>query len=95
MAAMNDLLQDLPYVAVYLDDILIYSKTKEEHAYHVRTVLDRLRKGGFFIKLSKCDFFKKEVKFLGHIVTEDGIRPDPTKLESLASWARPQTVYDL
>ena len=95
MQAMNDLLADLPFVVVYLDDILIFSKNEEEHAKHVRQVLDKLRTGGFFLKLSKCDFFKTEIKFLGHIVSAMGIRPDPTKLQALETWPRPKTVYDV
>ncbi len=95
MSAMNDLLEGLPFVVVYLDDILIFSQSAEEHAEHVRQVLEKIHKGGYFLKLSKCEFFKKEIKFLGHIVSEEGIRPDPAKLLSIKEWARPQSVYDV
>ncbi len=95
MQAMNDLLSDLPFVVVYLDDILIFSKTEDEHLEHVRQVLDRIRQGGYFLKLSKCDFFKSEIKFLGHIVSASGIRPDPAKLKALETCPRPLTVYDV
>ena len=95
MAAMNDLFQDLPYVAVYLDDILIFSKDEEEHVSHIKEVLDRLKQGGYFIKLSKCDFFKKQVKFLGHIVSDEGLRPDMDKIKGLMDREIPRTVYDV
>jgi len=71
-AAVKDCLGDLPFVPVYLDDTLIFSKNKLEHVSHVE-VLRHLH----FQKLSKCEFFKKEIQYLGHIVGIDGIKPDP------------------
>ena len=64
---------------LYLDDILIYSKSLDEHELHVRKVLDELRKHKLYAKESKCEFFKHEVKFFGFIVGADGVKVDPAK----------------
>ena len=71
-AAMNDMLRPLlgKFVVVYIDDILIYSRNADEHASHVRQVLELLRANQYHIKLPKCKFEQKEVKFLGHIINE-------------------------
>jgi hypothetical protein len=95
MATMNDMLGDLPFCAVYLDDILVFSKSKDEHIAHVRTVLERLEQNQFYVKLSKCDFFKPEVKYLGHIVSDTGIKPDPDKIKLVTDWPVPKTVRDV
>ena len=84
-ALINDTLReylDLFYVA-YLDDILIYSKDKKSHTQHVRKVLDALRAKDLKLKLEKCEFYKKEVEFLGYIVTTEGLRMDPKKVEAV------------
>ena len=60
------------FVVVFIDDILIYSKNEEEHAEHLRIVLQRLREHQLYAKFSKCDFWLKEVQFLGHIISEKG-----------------------
>jgi hypothetical protein len=65
MAAMNDVLQGLSFVSVYLDDILIFSKIREEHISHVETVLNKIKEHGFFLKLSKCDFFQNQYHISG------------------------------
>jgi putative transposase len=77
MAAMNDILSEMGFVAVYLDDIPIFSRTPEEHVMHVQAVFE---KHGFYLKLSKCEFFKSSVPYLGHVISSAGIRPDPTKV---------------
>ena len=74
------------FVLVYLDDILIYSKTEAEHRSHIRSVLQALRQHKLYAKLSKCEFFEPELKFLGHIVGQDGIKVDPAKVQVLATW---------
>ena len=65
------------FVVVFIDDILVYSKSMEEHVYHLRTVLQILRKNQLYAKFSKCDFSTESVSFLGHVVTKDGIQVDP------------------
>ena len=94
-SAMNAALQGLPYVVVYLDDILIFSHSAEEHVAHLRTVLERLEQHQFYCKLSKCDFFKSSVTFLGHIVSADGVRPDPRKTAAVQGWSVPSGVPEL
>ena len=71
------------FVVVFIDDILVYSKDAQEQEHHLRIVLQTLRENRLFAKLSKCDFFLKEVSFLGHIVSAEGIRVDPMKIEAI------------
>ena len=79
------------FMIVFIDDILIYSKTEAEHAEHLRIALEILRKEKLYTKFSKCEFWKKEVQFLGHVISIDGIRVDPAKIESVLNWERPRT----
>jgi hypothetical protein len=83
------------FCSAYLDDILIYSKTKEEHTEHVRKVLQRLREAGLFAKISKCEFFVTETKFLGLIVGRDGFKMDPEKVKTILEWKTPRTATDV
>ena len=71
------------FVIVFIDDILVYSKDEEEHREHLGIVLQTLRDHQLYAKLSKCDFWRREVKFLGHVVTAEGIAVDPAKVESV------------
>ena len=70
-------------MVVFIDDILVYSNDAQEHEHHLRIVLQTLRENQLFAKLSKCDFWLKEVSFLGHIVSAKGIRVDPEKIEEI------------
>ena len=83
------------FVVVYIDDILIFSKTEAEHQAHLRIVLDLLRKEKFYVCESKSMFAQTEVKYLGHIVDSRGIRPDPKKVEAVQSWPEPKSVTDV
>ena len=69
------------FVLVFIDDILVYSKNKEEHEEHLRIVLQVLREHQLYAKFSKCDFYKQQIQYLGHIISEIGIAVDPKKLE--------------
>ena len=79
-------------IVVFIDDILVYSKNKEEHAKHLRIVLDRLREHQLYAKLSKCQFWLKEVSFLGHILSERGVAVDPSKVQEVLDWKSPTSV---
>ena len=83
------------FVVVFIDDILVYSKDAQEHENHLRIVLQTLRKNQLFAKLSKCDFWLKEVSFLGHIVSAEGIRVDPVKIEAIVNWKLPRNVTEV
>jgi len=77
------------FVVVFIDDILIYSKTEEEHAQHLHIVLQRLREHQLYAKFSKCEFWLKEVPFLGHVITPEGISVDPSKVQDVLDWKAP------
>ncbi|KAK1423842.1 hypothetical protein QVD17_19151 [Tagetes erecta] len=79
------------FVIVFIDDILIYSKTKEAHEQHLKLILELLRKEKLYAKFSKCEFWMREVQFLGHIVNEKGIQVDPSKIEAIKNWEAPKT----
>ena len=83
------------FVLVFLDDILIFSNTLEEHEEHVRKVLETLAKSKLYAKESKCEFFKTEVEFLGHIVGRDGVRMMEDKVQAVAEWPVPKNVRDV
>ena len=83
MKLINMVLTDINFAMGYLDDIIIYSKTEEEHLEHLRIIFDRLRQAGLKLKLQKCDFFKKHIQYLGHLISDEGIQPLPEKLESI------------
>ena len=80
------------FVVVFIDDILVYSKDRENHDTHLRVVLETLRKEQLYEKLSKCEFWLSEVSFLGHIVLKEGIRVDPKKIEVVVEWNPPRNV---
>ena len=83
------------FCIVYLDDILIYSRTKAEHARHVKQILKALNDADMILNISKCSFFVKQVKFLGHIIDENGSRPDPRNVEKILNWTTPETITDV
>jgi transposase InsO family protein len=83
------------FCVVYLDDILIYSKTTEEHARHLRLVMERLRKYALYANRKKCEFYTQSVQFLGFIVSNTGVSMDPERVESIAEWPEPQSYRDI
>ncbi|GJU66401.1 putative reverse transcriptase domain-containing protein [Tanacetum coccineum] len=83
------------FVIVFIDDILIYSKSEEEHEFHLKTILDLLKKEKLYAKFSKCEFWLKEVQFLGHVVNRDGIHVDPSKVESVKNWKIPESSTEI
>ncbi|KAI3819778.1 hypothetical protein L1987_13628 [Smallanthus sonchifolius] len=83
------------FVIVFIDDILIYSKTKADHEQHLRLVMDLLKKEQLYAKFSKCEFWLKEVKFLGHIVNDKDIHVDPAEIETVKNWNTPKTPTEV
>ncbi|KAA0033012.1 pol protein [Cucumis melo var. makuwa] len=83
------------FVIVFIDDILIYSETEAEHEEHLPMVLQTLRDNKLYAKFLKCEFWLKQVSFLGHVVSKDGVSVDPTKIEAVTSWPRPSTVSEV
>ena len=83
------------FIVVFIDDILIYSRTQKEHAEHLRIVLGILREKQFYAKLSKCEFWMDEVKFLGHMISAQGIVVDPTKVEAVVKWESPKSATEI
>ncbi|GJX80534.1 putative reverse transcriptase domain-containing protein [Tanacetum coccineum] len=83
------------FVIIFIDDILIYSKTKEDHEVHLRLVLELLRNEKLYAKFSKCEFCLQEVHFLGHAVNQSGIHLDPGKIEAVKNWKAPTTSSEI
>ncbi|TYJ96909.1 pol protein [Cucumis melo var. makuwa] len=83
------------FVIVFIDDILIYSKMEAEHEEHLRMVLQTLRDNKLYAKFSKCEFWLKQVSFLGHVVSKAGVSVNPAKIEAVTSWTRPSTVNEV
>jgi hypothetical protein len=97
MYLMNSILMSEldKFVVVFIDDILVYSKSEEEHAGHLHVVLQCLREHRLYAKLSKCDFWLKEIKFLGHTISQAGIAIDPDKVQEVMNWKPPTTVCQI
>jgi hypothetical protein len=83
------------FVVVFIDDILVYSRIEEEHEGHLRLVLQKLLDHKLYAKLSKCEFWLKQVAFLGHVISKGGISVDPSKVQDVLSWKAPTSVSDI
>ena len=85
----------LQYCIIYLDDIIVFSKMPDEHIKQLQSVFKKLDQAGLCLKPSKCEFFKKTVEYLGHIVSENGIETNSKKIEAIVKWPQPQTVTQM
>lgn len=94
---MNKVFKDYldDFVIVYINDILIYSKTYEEHLKHIRMVFDKLKEANLAIKLKKCKFCVPNIEFLGHVVGRDGLKPDPNKIKKMKELKAPTDLTSL
>ncbi|XP_059637113.1 uncharacterized protein LOC132279195 [Cornus florida] len=97
MDLMNRVFHDYldQFVVVFVDDILVYSRTREDHEVHLSIVLQILREHRLYAKYEKCEFWLQEVKFLGHVVSEGGVSVDPSKVEAVLTWERPKNVFEI
>jgi hypothetical protein len=97
MYLMNKVFMDYldKFVVVFIDYMLIYSKNEEEHEEHLRLVLQKLREHQLYAKFRKCDFWLKDVSFLGHIITDGGISVNPAKVSDVLKWEPPRTVKEI
>ena len=80
---------------MFIDDILIYSKSEEEHREHLRAVLEVLREKKLYAKFSKCEFWLREVQFLRHVISKDGIKVDPSKIEAVMKWEQAKSPTEI
>ena len=83
------------FVVIFIDDILVYSRSRGEHERHLSFVLQTLRDKQLYVKLKKCEFWLDKVSFLRHMVTKDGIFVDPGKVDVVSNWRRPNTVTEI
>ena len=94
---MNEVLKEFldKFVIVYLDDILIFSKTLEEHMMHICKVLEKLREEKLLINMKKCSFVEKELVYLGFVVSVEGLKMDPKKVKAILEWTTPRSATEV
>jgi hypothetical protein len=92
-SVLNKFLNNL--LLIFIDDILIYSKNKEEHEEHLKLVLQVPRDHKLYANLSKCDFFQKQVHYIGHVISEKGVAVDPDKIKSIMGWPTLKDVTNI
>ena len=85
----------LCYCIIYLDDVIVFSKILEEHVARLRAVFEKLKQAGLNLNPSKCEFFRQELTYLGHVVSKDGIQTDPKKVEAICKWLAPTNVTEV
>jgi len=83
------------FVVVLIDDILVYSKSREDHMEHLRTILKALAEYRLYAKLKKCDFWMEKVHFLGHVISAEGISVDPAKIATVVDWPKPINITEI
>jgi hypothetical protein len=94
---MNGVFRDYldKFVIVFLDDILVYSRSEEEHEGHLRMVLQVLREHQLYAKLIKCSFYREKIHYLGHIISKDGIVVDPENIEAIKEWSASKNMMEV
>lgn len=92
---IDEVMRELDFVYAFIDDIVIASSSYDEHIYHIKIVFQRLKDYGLRINAEKCEFAQNEIKFLGHLITKDGIRPLPEKIETIARFSKPKIACEL
>jgi hypothetical protein len=97
MYVMNNVFMEYldKFIVVFIDDILIFSKTEEEHEKRLRLVLEKLRSNQLYAKFSKCEFWLTEVTFLGHVISAGGVSVDPSKVKDVLNWMPPTNVSEI
>ena len=97
MLLMNEVLKEVlgKFFIVYLDDILIFSKTLEDHIMHIRKVFEKLREEKLLINLKKCSFVKEELVYLGFVISAEGLKMDPEKVKAILEWSTPRSAIEI
>ena len=85
----------LNWCIIYLDDIIVFSRTPEEHLHRLKAVFNKLEAADLKLKLSKCDLFKQQINYLGHVVSKEGVSTDPEKIKAVTEWPQPTTVTEV
>ena len=80
---------------IYLDDIIVFRQTPEEHLHRLKAVSNKLKAAGLKLKPSKCDLFKQQINYLGHVVSKEGVSTDPEKIKAVTEWSQPTTVTEV
>ena len=85
----------LNWCIIYLDDIIVFSRTPEEHIHRLKTVISKLRAACLELKPTKCDLFRQQINYLGHVVSKEGVSTDPDKIKAVTEWPQPTTVTEV
>ena len=85
----------LNWCIIYLDDIIVFSRTPEEHLHRLEAVFNKLKAAGLKLKPSKCDLFKQQINYFGHVVSKEGVSTDPEKIKAVTEWPQPTTVTEV